>query len=76
MTVTTQPDGSFVFKHDMIDGVKTIGHGTLTGKINHHYEANKDGSITAYIDSVTFDKYEYQNVAKMTQLIKILLFVF
>ncbi|CAN2923734.1 SspB-related isopeptide-forming adhesin [Streptococcus dysgalactiae] len=64
MTVTTQPDGSFVFKHDMIDGVKTIGHGTLTGKINHHYEANKDGSITAYIDSVTFDKYEYQNVAK------------
>ncbi|MGT2914850.1 LPXTG cell wall anchor domain-containing protein [Streptococcus dysgalactiae] len=64
MTVTTQPDGTFVFKHDMIDGVKTIGHGTLTGKINHHYEANKDGSITAYIDSVTFDKYEYQNVAK------------
>ncbi|HFF7410482.1 TPA: SspB-related isopeptide-forming adhesin [Streptococcus pyogenes] len=64
MTVTTQSDGSFVFKHDMIDGVKTIGHGTLTGKINHHYEANKDGSITAYIDSVTFDKYEYQNVAK------------
>ncbi|GDZ90704.1 hypothetical protein CSDA_0301, partial [Streptococcus dysgalactiae] len=64
MTVTTQPDGSFVFKHDMIDGKKTIGHGTLTGKINHHYEANKDGSITAYIDSVTFDKYEYQNVAK------------
>ncbi|MBE3600369.1 SspB-related isopeptide-forming adhesin [Streptococcus agalactiae] len=64
MTVTTQPDGSFVFKHDMIDGVKTIGHGTLTGKINHHYEANKDGSITAYIDSVIFDKYEYQNVAK------------
>ncbi|MCD3409311.1 SspB-related isopeptide-forming adhesin [Streptococcus equi] len=64
MTVTTQPDGTFVFKHDMIDGVKTIGYGTLTGKINHHYEANKDGSITAYIDSVTFDKYEYQNVAK------------
>ncbi|WP_018366739.1 SspB-related isopeptide-forming adhesin [Streptococcus didelphis] len=64
MTVTTQPDGSFVFKHDMIDGKKTIGHGTLTGKISHHYEANKDGSITAYIDSVTFDKYEYQNVAK------------
>ncbi|MFS6205515.1 SspB-related isopeptide-forming adhesin [Streptococcus agalactiae] len=64
MTVTTQSDGSFVFMHDMIDGVKTIGHGTLTGKINHHYEANKDGSITAYIDSVTFDKYEYQNVAK------------
>ncbi|MCB2830824.1 SspB-related isopeptide-forming adhesin [Streptococcus dysgalactiae] len=64
MTVTTQSDGSFVFKHDMIDGVKTIGNGTLTGKINHHYEANKDGSITAYIDSVTFDKYEYQNVAK------------
>ncbi|MCD3464831.1 LPXTG cell wall anchor domain-containing protein [Streptococcus equi subsp. zooepidemicus] len=64
MTVTTQPDGSFVFKHDMIDGVKTIGNGVLTGKINHHYESNKDGSITAYIDSVTFDKYEYQNVAK------------
>lgn len=63
MTATSKPDGTFEFKHDMIDGVKTIGYGTLTGKVNHHYVANKDGSVTAYIDSVTIYKYEYRNVA-------------
>ncbi|MGX9844699.1 SspB-related isopeptide-forming adhesin [Streptococcus iniae] len=63
MTATTKPDGTFEFKHDMIDGVKTIGYGTLTGKVNHHYVANKDGSVTAYIDSVTLYNYEYKNVA-------------
>ncbi|VGV17124.1 cell wall surface anchor family protein [Streptococcus pyogenes] len=64
MTAKTQPDGSFEFKHDMIDGVKTIGYGTLTGKVNHHYVANKDGSVTAFVDSVTLYKYEYRNVAQ------------
>ncbi|HGC7680630.1 TPA: SspB-related isopeptide-forming adhesin [Streptococcus agalactiae] len=64
MTAKTQADGSFEFKHDMIDGVKTIGYGTLTGKVNHHYVANKDGSVTAFVDSVTLYKYEYRNVAQ------------
>ncbi|VHC59149.1 cell wall surface anchor family protein [Streptococcus pyogenes] len=64
MTAKTQPDGSFVFDHDMIDGVKTIGYGKLTGKVNHHYVANKDGSVTAFVDSVTLYKYEYRNVAQ------------
>ncbi|HEO6767300.1 TPA: LPXTG cell wall anchor domain-containing protein [Streptococcus agalactiae] len=64
MTAKTKPDGSFEFKHDMIDGVKTIGYGTLTGKVNHHYVANKDGSVTAFVDSVTLYKYEYRNVAQ------------
>ncbi|HGD0133844.1 TPA: cell surface protein, partial [Streptococcus agalactiae] len=52
------------FNHDMIDGVKTIGYGKLTGKVNHHYVANKDGSVTAFVDSVTLYKYEYRNVAQ------------
>ncbi|HEN7405645.1 TPA: LPXTG cell wall anchor domain-containing protein [Streptococcus agalactiae] len=64
MTATTQADGSFEFNHDMIDGDKTIGYGKLTGKVNHHYVANKDGSVTAFIDSVTLYKYEYRNVAQ------------
>ncbi|HEL1159444.1 TPA: LPXTG cell wall anchor domain-containing protein [Streptococcus equi subsp. zooepidemicus] len=74
MTVTTQSDGSFVFKHDMIDGQKTIGYGKLTGKVNHHYVANKDGSITAVIDSVTFNTYEYENVAKNSAVNKNIVF--
>ncbi|HEO0099133.1 TPA: LPXTG cell wall anchor domain-containing protein [Streptococcus agalactiae] len=64
MTAKTKPDGSFEFNHDMIDGVKTIGYGKLTGKVNHHYVANKDGSVTAFVDSVTLYKYEYRNVAQ------------
>ncbi|HGD1142976.1 TPA: SspB-related isopeptide-forming adhesin [Streptococcus agalactiae] len=64
MTAKTQADGSFEFNHDMIDGVKTIGYGKLTGKVNHHYVANKDGSVTAFVDSVTLYKYEYRNVAQ------------
>ncbi|HEO6721953.1 TPA: LPXTG cell wall anchor domain-containing protein [Streptococcus agalactiae] len=64
MTAKTKPDGSFEFNHDMIDGVKTIGYGKLTGKVNHHYVANKDGSVTAFVDSVTLYKYEYRNVAR------------
>ncbi|HFH9276730.1 TPA: SspB-related isopeptide-forming adhesin [Streptococcus agalactiae] len=64
MTAKTQADGSFEFNHDMIDGDKTIGYGKLTGKINHHYVANKDGSVTAFVDSVTLYKYEYRNVAQ------------
>ncbi|ESR10146.1 LPXTG cell wall anchor domain-containing protein [Streptococcus iniae] len=63
MTATSKADGSFEFDHDMIDGVKTIGYGKLTGKVNHHYVSNSDGSVTAYIDSVTIYKYEYRNVA-------------
>ncbi|MCL6312441.1 LPXTG cell wall anchor domain-containing protein, partial [Streptococcus agalactiae] len=55
---------SFEFNHDMIDGVKTIGYGKLTGKVNHHYVANKDGSVTAFVDSITLYKYEYRNVAQ------------
>ncbi|AEJ26074.1 LPXTG cell wall anchor domain-containing protein [Streptococcus equi subsp. zooepidemicus] len=74
MTATTQSDGSFVFKHDMIDGQKTIGYGKLTGKVNHHYVANKDGSITAVIDSVTFNTYEYENVAKNSAVNKNIVF--
>ncbi|HGC7638761.1 TPA: SspB-related isopeptide-forming adhesin [Streptococcus agalactiae] len=64
MTAKTKPDGSFEFNHDMIDGVKTIGYGKLTGKVNHHYVANKDGSVTAFVDSITLYKYEYRNVAQ------------
>ncbi|HGA0542775.1 TPA: SspB-related isopeptide-forming adhesin [Streptococcus agalactiae] len=64
MTAKTKPDGSFEFNHDMIDGVKTIGYGKLTGKVNHHYVANKDGSVTAFVDSVTLYKYEYRNVSQ------------
>ncbi|MCW1808765.1 cell surface protein, partial [Streptococcus agalactiae] len=64
MTAKTKPDGSFEFNHDMIDGVNTIGYGKLTGKVNHHYVANKDGSVTAFVDSVTLYKYEYRNVAQ------------
>lgn len=64
MTAKTKPDGSFEFNYDMIDGVKTIGYGKLTGKVNHHYVANKDGSVTAFVDSVTLYKYEYRNVAQ------------
>lgn len=64
MTAKTKPDGSFEFNHDMIDGVKTIGYGKLTGKVNHHYVANKDGSVTAFVDSVTLYKYEYRNVTQ------------
>ncbi|HEP5546079.1 TPA: LPXTG cell wall anchor domain-containing protein [Streptococcus pyogenes] len=64
MTAKTQADGSFEFNHDMIDGDKTIGYGKLTGKVNHHYVANKDGSVTAFVDSVTLYKYEYRNVAQ------------
>ncbi|HEO3907418.1 TPA: SspB-related isopeptide-forming adhesin [Streptococcus agalactiae] len=64
MTAKTQADGSFEFNNDMIDGVKTIGYGKLTGKVNHHYVANKDGSVTAFVDSVTLYKYEYRNVAQ------------
>ncbi|HGC6930027.1 TPA: SspB-related isopeptide-forming adhesin [Streptococcus agalactiae] len=64
MTAKTKPDGSFEFNHDMIDGVKTIGYGKLTGKVNHHYVANKDGSVTAFVDSVILYKYEYRNVAQ------------
>ncbi|MCK6296202.1 cell surface protein, partial [Streptococcus agalactiae] len=43
MTAITHSDGTFEFNHDMIDGVKTIGYGKLTGKVNHHYVTNKDG---------------------------------
>lgn len=64
MTAKTHSDGTFEFNHDMIDGVKTIGYGKLTGKVNHHYVANKDGSVTAFVDSVTLYKYEYRNVAQ------------
>ncbi|HFH7053892.1 TPA: SspB-related isopeptide-forming adhesin, partial [Streptococcus agalactiae] len=42
----------------------TIGYGKLTGKVNHHYVANKDGSVTAFVDSITLYKYEYRNVAQ------------
>ncbi|HFI5255929.1 TPA: SspB-related isopeptide-forming adhesin [Streptococcus agalactiae] len=64
MTAKTKPDGSFEFNHDMIDGVKTIGYGKLTGKVNLHHVANKDGSVTAFVDSITLYKYEYRNVAQ------------
>lgn len=64
MTAKTHSDGTFEFNHDMIDGVKTIGYGKLTGKVNHHYVTNKDGSVTAFVDSVTLYKYEYRNVAQ------------
>lgn len=64
MTAKTHSDGTFEFNHDMIDGVKTIGYGKLTGKVNHHYVINKDGSVTAFVDSVTLYKYEYRNVAQ------------
>ncbi|HEO2085624.1 TPA: LPXTG cell wall anchor domain-containing protein [Streptococcus agalactiae] len=64
MTAKTHSDGTFEFNHDMIDGVKTIGYGKLTGKVNHHYVANKDGSVTAFVDSITLYKYEYRNVAQ------------
>lgn len=64
MTAKTQADGSFEFNHDMIDGDKTIGYGKLTGKVNHHYVANSDGTVTAFVDSVTLYKYEYRNVAQ------------
>ncbi|EIQ82690.1 SspB-related isopeptide-forming adhesin [Streptococcus canis] len=56
-------DGSFTFSHDMIDGIKTIGYGRLTGKVNHRYTTNPDGSVTAHIDSITLHQYTYENVA-------------
>lgn len=63
MTATSTRDGSFTFSHDMIDGVKTIGYGRLTGRVNHRYTPNADGSITAYIESIELDNYSYRNVA-------------
>ncbi|AXQ79731.1 LPXTG cell wall anchor domain-containing protein [Streptococcus chenjunshii] len=61
MTAATQEDGGFTFSHDMNDGVGIIGHGVLVGKVNHRYEVNYDGSIRAYIDSITLDSYQYTN---------------
>ncbi|MDV5987553.1 LPXTG cell wall anchor domain-containing protein [Streptococcus canis] len=63
MEATASPDGSFVFNHDMNDGVQIIGYGKLIGKVNHRYVPNSDGSITAFIDSITINRYEYRNVA-------------
>lgn len=56
--VTTNNNGSFTVKWNMFEGSE-IGHGTLTGKVNHSYSVNKDGSIEASIMSVTLSSLVY-----------------
>lgn len=56
--VTTNNNGSFTVKWNMFEGTE-IGHGTLTGKVNHTYSVNPDGSIKASIMSVTLSSLVY-----------------
>lgn len=63
--VTTNNNGSFTVKWNMFEGSE-IGHGTLTGKVNHTYSVNTDGSIKASIMSVTLSSLVYNGSSNGT----------
>lgn len=63
--VTTNNNGSFTVKWNMFEGSE-IGHGTLTGKVNHTYSVNTDGSIKASIMSVTLSSLVYNGSSSGT----------
>lgn len=57
--VSTQPNGSFTLNWNMVLANTEVGRGTITGKVNHMYTLNDDGTIRAHIENVTFDGVSY-----------------
>lgn len=51
--------GEFRFSHTMYVANLKLGDGYLSGRINHRYTVNSDGSIQVHIDSVTLTNYRY-----------------
>ena len=57
--VTTTPEGGFTITWNMTKQQQQVGSGQITGKVNHSYTVNEDGSIQANIAGVTINQASY-----------------
>lgn len=61
--VTTDSDGSFKFVWTMSELDQSVGSGTVSGKVDHDFKVNKDGSIKVSVKTVKINTVSYNATA-------------